>query len=181
MTMSRGISHWKTRVRWALGVVFLIDALLLFANWRNGGARASAEALKRLRSQHAQLDKDVRRARAIRERLPAVQAQCDRFFREQLQPTSRGYSAVVADLSALAAKAGLRTSGVTFRQHAVENRGVIEVGVAAAVEGDYPSLVRFINGLERSKNFYVMESLALESGTAGTVRLNLELKTYFRS
>lgn len=179
--MSRGVPHWKRRVRWALGVVFLLDGLLMFANWRSGGARASAENLERLRSQHAQLAKDVRHAREIRKRLPAVQGQCDRFFREQLQPTTKGYSAVVADLGGLAGKAGLRTSGVSFRQHVVENRGVVEVGVSAAVEGDYPSLVRFINGLERSKNFYVMESLTLESGTAGTVRLNLQLKTYFRS
>ena len=54
--------------------------------------------------------------------------------------------------------------------------------MSATVEGAYPGLVKFINGLERSQNFYLLDSLALASGMGGTgVRLNLQLRTYFRS
>jgi hypothetical protein len=49
------------------------------------------------------------------------------------------------------------------------------------VNGDYPSVVRFINGLERSNNFYVLDGLQLAESTAGNVKLNLRLRTYFRS
>ncbi len=181
MTMSRGAPSWKKWVRWGLGAILVIDAMLLFANWRNGRGRASAEELDKLKTQRRLLENDVRRAQRIRDRLPAVQAQCDHFFRDQLPPASSGYSAVLADLAALAQKAGLRTSGVSYKQHAVENRAIVEIEVSVAVEGNYPSLVRFINGLERSKNFYVMDSLALDSSTGGAIRLNLELKTYFRT
>jgi hypothetical protein len=41
--------------------------------------------------------------------------------------------------------------------------------------------VRFINGLERSKNFYVLDGLSLAAGSGGNLRLNLRLRTYFRT
>jgi hypothetical protein len=49
------------------------------------------------------------------------------------------------------------------------------------MQGAYPSLVSFINGLERSKSFYLLDSLSLDSSTDGLLKLNLELRTYFRS
>jgi hypothetical protein len=50
------------------------------------------------------------------------------------------------------------------------------------VEGDYPALIQFIHALERSKNFYLLDNLTLASGgsTAG-VKLNLDLRTFFRT
>jgi len=87
----------------------------------------------------------------------------------------------VADLSDISNRAGIHTGGVTFKQRELEKRGVTEVEVTTAVEGEYPNLVRFINGLERSKNFYLLDSLTLASSAGGSIRLNLQLRTYLRS
>ena len=38
---------------------------------------------------------------------------------------------------------------------------MVEVEISTVVNGDYPSVVRFINGLEHSDNFYVLDNLAL--------------------
>ena len=40
--------------------------------------------------------------------------------------------------------------------------------------------MRFINALERSDSFYILDRLALAASTNGQVRLNLQLRTYFR-
>lgn len=56
----------------------------------------------------------------------------------------------------------------------------------AAVVGDYKSVVTFLNALQRSSNYYVVEDLALapdgsaQKGT-GAVRVALHLKSFFRS
>ncbi len=180
--MNEAIQRRKNVIRWALGVVLALDFLLLVVNLR---PRMSPQEQKneeqRLQRQHDLLAADVRRASEIRQRLPVVQRECDEFFAKELRPASTGYSSVVGDLGELAKKAGLRTNAITFRQHDVANRGVVEVQVVATVEGDYPSLVSFINGLERSKNFYLLDSLQLASSTGGSLKLNLELRTYFRS
>jgi hypothetical protein len=58
-----------------------------------------------------------------------------------------------------------------------------EVDVTATVNGDYPSVVRFINGLQRSEKFYILDDLTLASAAqnpAAPLRVNLHLKTYFR-
>ena len=58
---------------------------------------------------------------------------------------------------------------------------MVEIEISTVVDGDYASLVRFINGLEHSNNFYVLDNLALAAGSAGVLKLNLQLRTYFRS
>lgn len=179
--MGRNQRNWKKWTRWALGLLLALDATLLFVNWRDGGVEAQAQNLRALKYQFAVMSKDVRHAQDIEKRLPEIQQQCDTFFKDQLSPSSGGYSAIVADLGEIARRAGLRTSGVSYNQQPVKDREVIEVEVAATVEGDYPSLVRFINGLERSESFYLLDKLALASTTEGSIKLTLELRTYFRS
>ncbi len=180
--MSRNAARQKKLIRWVLAAVLAADVVLIVVNLRTGpSAQARRDELQKLEDYRDLLAADVRRASAIRQRLPAVQRECDQFFAEQLRDAATGYSSIETDLGAIAREAGLRTDAVAFRQHAVGNRHVDEVEVNATVAGDYPSVVKFINGLERSRNFYVLDSLSLASETGGKLKLNLKLRTYFRS
>lgn len=180
--MNRNFKRQARWIRWALAIVLTLDLGLILFNWRAAVApRSPGGQLERVRKQRDLLAADVRRATAIRQELSGAHRQFEEFFRRELGPVESGYSSVVADLGAIAKNAGLRTSAVTFRQHELSGRGVVEVEVAATVDGDYPSLVSFINGLERSGNFYVLDSLSLASSAGGNLKLNLQLRTYFRS
>ncbi len=75
----------------------------------------------------------------------------------------------------------LPASSVMFKQRDIEKRGIAEVELTTTVDGDYPSLVRFINGLERSQNLYLLDSLSLVAGQEGRIKLNVSMRTYFRS
>jgi hypothetical protein len=57
----------------------------------------------------------------------------------------------------------------------------MQVDISTAVEGDYDNLVQFLNKLEHSDNFYVLDSLTLAPSTVGKLRLNMQLRTYFRT
>jgi len=180
--MNRDSHRRKKMVRGILLVVLLADVALGVLYWR--GTRAPRELKReedRLETQRKLLAAEVEIVESIRQRLPEVKRACDRFFTEDLREASSGYSSIVADLGGLAKKAGLRSEAVTFRQREIEGRNVLEVQVAATVEGDYSSLVRFVNGLERSSNFYLLDGLSLASSTGGSVKLNLQLRTFFRS
>ena len=169
-------------MRIALGIVLLLDLALLGLRFRTRMSPQEQHLeIEKLNTAVKLLDADVRRAIEIRHRLPEVQRSGDQFFTEQLRETASGYSAIEDDLGSLAQKAGLRTDRIVYRQREISSRGVVEVEVATAVEGDYPSVVNFINGLERSNNFYLLDSLTLASSTGGSLRLNLQLRTYFRS
>jgi len=180
--MNEAMQGRKDLIRWTLGVVLALDLVLLLVYLRpRTSPQEHRNEEQRLQRQHDFFAADVRRATEIRQRLPQVQRECDEFFAKELRPAVTGYSAIVADVGALARKAGLHTNAVTFRQREIANRSVVEVEVVATVEGDYPSLVSFINGLERSTNFYLLDSLHLASSSGGGLKLNLQLRTYFRS
>ena len=171
----------KKFIRFALAGLLLIDVALIGASWRTGAPRPDQTELNLLRRQHDLLAADVARGERIRKELPAVEEQGDAFFKDQLPPQGTAYSAVVDNLGEVARTAGLRAEDVTFRQHDPDKRGVLLIEIGATVNGDYPSVVRFINGLERSKNFYVLDGLTLAAGSGGNLRLNLRLRTYFRT
>jgi Tfp pilus assembly protein PilO len=163
--------------------LLVLDGALLVFDWRarQSSTQAEKDKARQLAAQQQLLEKDVTRAEAIRNHMSEVRHNCDRFYQDQFLPTATGYSSLETDLGEIAAHAGLKTTGVTFKQSPVEKRGVVEVQITAAVEGDYPSLIHFINGLERSKNFYLLNNLSLVSSSTGSIKLNLELRTYFRS
>ena len=162
--------------------VVAIDLLLAGVNWRMAASgRAPKNQLAMLRREHALMAADLARAQRIQQALPAVEQQCDTFFKQNLRPAGSGYSSLVSDLGTLAQHAGLRADDITFRQHTADKRGVVEVEIGAAINGDYPSVVRFIDGLEHSDTFYVLDGLTLAAGSAGQLRLNLQLRTFFRS
>lgn len=181
--MMAALHNWKRVIYVALGVLLLADAALLYQQWRSGGGgpRAMQEQRDELRAQEKLLGADVRRVRAIRDRLPEVRRQCDEFFARQFLQSRGGYSTVVADLSEIAEKAGLEATSVTFKERALDKRGVTEVAISATVEGSYSDLVKFINGIERSENFYLLDSLSLTSAAGGEIKLTLALRTYFRA
>ncbi len=180
--MNRKWQRRKKLIQWALAVVLGADAVLVVVNWRPGQTpeeqRRELAARQRV---HDLLAADAKRLEGIRERLPDAQSQGDKFFSEEFREASSGYSAVVADLGNIAKKAALATGALSFRQREVANRGMVEVEVAGTIEGDYAGLVRFINGLERSENFYLLDNLTLASSAGGKLKLNLQLRTYFRS
>ena len=124
---------------------------------------------------------DVARGDQIRKDLPAVEKQCDVFFQQNLRPAATGYSAIIADWAALAHGAGIHSENIAFSQHAAEKNGVIEVQIATSVNGNYPSLVHFINALQHSDTFYVLDGLSLAPESAGELKLNLQVRTFFRT
>lgn len=172
----------KLAIQVIIGLILVLDIGLAVVNWRMSSSQdspgAEARALRRRRDLIAA---DIRRAEEIRKSLPSVESQTNTFFQKDLRPAEAGYSSLVDDLGKLAKETGLEITSTHFRQRVLDKRNVEEVSITVAMQGAYPSLVSFINGLERSGSFYLLDSLTLDSSSEGTLRLNLELRTYFRS
>jgi Type II secretion system (T2SS), protein M subtype b len=132
------------------------------------------------------LKADVERAAAIQQDLPKIKADCERF-EGSLPPAGGGYSVISSELAQLAREAGLQISTLGFHGKELVGKGMTEVTVDATVAGDYKSVVHFLNGLQRSANYYVVESLTLGTDTVaagaphGSVKVVLHLKSYFKN
>ncbi len=169
-------------IRWLLGLVLVADLALAAVNWRMASAPRDPDAeLHMLRQQRALLAADIARAKKIRAELGDIEQEGDAFFKQQIVPEETGYSGLSENFGKLANAAGVRASNITYRTGEPDKRGVIEIEIGATVSGDYPNIVRFINGLEHSETFYVLDSLTLGAGSSGGLGLNLHLRTFFRS
>jgi hypothetical protein len=183
MVMNRKLPTWKKLTGIALGLLLAADiglGVFLWQSYREGPESMSAQR-DLLATQAKLLAADVARGEQIRASLPQIGDDCDRFYRQWFLDGASGYSAIETDLAAIARKAGVKTSGFTFKQEEVKGRGVTQVLISTGVDADYPAVLEFINGLEHSKNFYLLGDLRLDSVTTGGIRLDLELHAYFRT
>lgn len=174
---------WKKIILGALGLLLLADLALVYVLWQ-----ASREGVESMRAQRSRLETqakllkaDVARGEKIRASLPTVGKDCDAFYNSAFLDAPTGYSAIESDLGNIATKSGLKVGGLTLNQKEVKGRGVTLVTITESVDGDYPAIIQFINGLERSKNFYLLNNLQLDTSNLGGIRLRLELRTYFRT
>jgi len=88
-------------------------------------------------------------------------------------------SAILAELGSLQQQTNVRLSRVqTAFEPAIHD--VTEVRMDATVSGDYTSVMRFINSIERDKMFFVVDGLTLTGQQGGLVNLRLKMTTYLR-
>jgi Tfp pilus assembly protein PilO len=180
--MKTEILHRNNVIRVVLAVILVADAALLGVQWKlNSSPHVQTTDLNRLGMMEKQYRADNARLERFRAELPADEKQWDEFFTSHFHPAGAGYSAISEDLGDLSHSAGLVSDTISFHQHAPDARGLMQVDISTAVEGDYDSLVKFLNKLEHSDNFYVLDSLALASSSVGKLRLNVQLRTYFRT
>jgi Tfp pilus assembly protein PilO len=170
-----------------LAVLLLVvaDIALAVYSWNFASGPRPQQDLAILTRNRDLLRADITRAQDIRSKMPAIQADCDQF-EKSLYPANTGYSSVSAELGAIAKKAGLQIEGGSFRQEQIKGRPIAQVQIEALVVGSYSSVVRFLNGLQRSSNVYAVETLAARSdsgqqGPTGQVRVTMHIKTYFRT
>lgn len=130
---------------------------------------------------------DIKRAQKIKADVPQNQKDCDKF-ENSLFPASSGYSLVEAELGEIAKVSAVRIDDVGFHakeipNHVVANLSAIDIDVT--VSGSYANIVRFVNGLQRSKNVYEVNSLSIASdaqtqGGGSFLKITLRMRTYFR-
>jgi len=183
--MHRDFTLRKHVILVVLGVLLAADAGLALYSWQLASSPHTPQA--EFDEQNLQLKVlrgGIKSAQSIKDDMPATRKDCEKF-EHSLLPESTGYSLVTAELDEIAKKAGLQIVSRAFKQKEVENRGMAEVSLDATVNGDYGSVVKFVNGLQRSQSLYIIDSLALASDTqnraaAGAIRVELRLRTYFR-
>jgi hypothetical protein len=183
MTLNMTWRAWKLWVGIALALVLALDFALAAYLWRASFQQPQALRAQRdqLALQAKKLRADVSRGEKIRASLPQAGKDCDNFYQQSFLDSPTGYSRIEGDLDAIAKKSGVKISGYTFKQKVIKERGVTEIEITTNLDADYPAVIQFINGLERSKNFYLLDSLRLTSASTGGIRLDLDLHTYFRT
>lgn len=167
-------------------LLVLADVALAAYSWQLSTAPHAPQQLLDVQSKQENLLKaDIIRAQGIRDNIPAIQKDCVQF-EQSLFPASSGYSAVRSELGAMAGKSGIQLEDLAFKRTEISSRGITEVAVDATVNGNYKSVIVFLNALQRSPNLYAVDNLTLASdnshqASTNVIKVALHLKTYFRT
>jgi type IV pilus assembly protein PilO len=159
-----------------LGLISLFALLYLLAPLTS----APGERYKELDQTRAELkntERQVLPLRGLPTKLEKSQHDIRMFYRERLP--SR-YSLISEELGKVAARNGVSLSGVQYDTLETDLPELELVTMNVAVTGDYGKVMRFINGVERNKIFFLIDGLTLADQKAGVVRLDLRLEAYLR-
>lgn len=158
-----------------LAIVNLVLLVQLLLTWHTLRANRPEElAAKQVELRTAQLQ--ARPLHNLPERVSDSQKGAEHFYDGRVPGAD---SAILAELGELATKANVRLSRGQYA-FVPALRDVMEVRMDESVSGDYTSVMKFINSVERDKIFFVIDGLTLTGTQGGLVNLRLKVTTYLR-
>jgi type IV pilus assembly protein PilO len=168
----------KTLLPVLIGLVVLDLACVGYLLSPLGRSRAVRQRdLDALRAQLAAKQQEVLPARGMEGKLKQASNDIAAFQKERFPAE---YSAVSEELGKLAADSGVRIAAVKYDDKDAPVEGLRKLNIEVALSGSYLQEVKFINALERSKLFFVVDGVTLGE-QQGNVRLQLKMETYLRS
>ncbi len=121
-----------------------------------------------------QLQVKTRQAEPLRgldKKIPLATQQIDQFYKERF-PTHD--SDVAEALGNLAKENGVKIQSFKYKWEDPEPVGLRRVVIEASMQGDYQPLAKFLNGLERDKIFFIVNSVGLAEQNGLVLQMKLE-------
>lgn len=182
----RGGSIWRQRATtWGVPLAFLlVNLALLFGNQLVLGVRLLAleKQLETRETRRAELEQENRRLGDLVQRALGTRADLDGLYQDRLASKRERLTSVLAHVKDLASRAGLEPDSLSYPETVLEEQGLEKLAFVFAVEGDYPSLRRFMSLLEATDEFLVLEQISVsEAGdiSGGRLSVRLTLTTLF--
>ena len=116
--------------------------------------------------------------RGLDKKMPVVEREIEDFYRDRF---ASGYSVISTDLDRVASETGVKMTAEKYSQKDAAIPGLERIEVEADLSGDYLQLVRFINALERSRLFFIIDDVQLGGQQSGIVKLQIKVETYLRA
>ena len=157
-------------------ILNLVLGVRLFLAWSTLRS-ASAEQLQQQQTAYRALQIEMSPLRGFPQKVDLSRAQADEFYAARF-PSA--YSTVSATINDLATKNSVRLTNLAYTPTPAV-AGLAQLRMDASLSGEYAPMMHFINGLERSKTFFLINGLTLTGQQGGLVNLRLRLNTYLHA
>ncbi|MGA9670925.1 MAG: hypothetical protein WBQ94_17075 [Terracidiphilus sp.] len=137
---------------------------------------SSADALASKQIQAKALDLETAPLRGLEKRVEDSRAQMLAFNLKRIPPN---YSSIAGRIGELALKGPVHLSRVQYTQ-GKPGSDLTEISMDAGITGEYPQIMRFVNGLERDQTFFVIRAMSLTGQQGGLVNLRIRVSTWLR-
>jgi type IV pilus assembly protein PilO len=174
----------RVAVRLVLGALALanvIAALIVFKPW--GGSPEDLQRQKeQLERQVSESRSRLARAKQLVGKVEKARAEGDRFLTDFMMDRRTTFSTIVAELDRAASEAGIKPGPKSWGLEPVEGSETIyQMTITSGFEGNYSALTKFMNVLDKSPRFLIIESLqATPQQGSGVLGISLKLDTFVR-
>jgi Tfp pilus assembly protein PilO len=141
------------------------------------GRSAREQEYNQVRQEYQSKLREEGPARDIDQRLANARKQTDRFYQERI--LSR-YADIADTIGRLASENHVQVTSIHYDAKDTDIAGLQQISIGTQITGDYNNQMRFINALERSKPFFMIDSVNLAGSESGGVRLDMKLETFKR-
>src|SRR5574340_144209 len=153
----------------------VVTALIAFHPW-GGSAEDLARQSRDLRGQVAQLQARLGRSKALAEKVEQARKQADDFTARYVADRRTTFSVMIEELNRAAADAGIKPKEQSIVLEPVEGSDTLsQMTISAGYEGTYANLTKFVNLLDKSPRFLIIESMVAAPQQSGQ-NLNVSLK-----
>ena len=182
----RSVSWGAPETLLRLGALALLAANVIAAGFAFhwwGDSPASAQArIDDLRREIAIERIQVVRTKGTAGKVDTARDQGGAFVGTYMTPRRVTYSTVLSELNQMAGIAGIKTRETGFTRTAVEGSASLSMlTITAGYEAAYPNLVKFMNQLDKSKRFMIIESVqAAPQANSQNLLVTIKLNTFVR-
>jgi Tfp pilus assembly protein PilO len=170
--------------RAVIGVLLFANLLAAYAVFQPLGGSAEeldGEATS-IRQQVQQRQAALQRMRALVSKIEQARTSGDEFLTTYFMDRRTASSTIVAELSHAAKDAGIRQKEHAFVFDPIEGSNSLSMmTVSANYEGTYGDLLEFVNRLDKSDRFLILDTLSAAPQQGGTnLNVNIKLNTFVR-
>jgi type IV pilus assembly protein PilO len=166
----------KTAIAIMVGVDLL--AAIVYFSPLVGSAESRRMELNQLQTELNTKTRQVAPLKDLPQKVVLASRQINDFYKRRFPTQS---SQIVTELGKLAAANGVQIEQVKYKLDETETGGLQPEEIEASLAGNYTSLARFINALERDEMFFIIDSVALGGQPQGPVKLGMKLETYLKA
>lgn len=181
MRLSTDLLRTRRHSWWLAALLFVVLNGALLSMYRvvyavrydqlGGQAQARQEALEGLERERRDLE-------ALLEQAEANRAGIETLYRERFATERERLTRIISEVKELARRAGLEPGTIAYPEEVIAEHDLVKKSIVFSVEGSYLSLRRFINFLELSNSFLVLEGISVTSAEP-QLRISLTLSTLF--
>jgi len=174
--LRRTRKHLKTALAIMAGVDLL--AAVIYFSPLVGSAETRRQELNTLQTELVTKTRQVAPLKDLPQKVVLAGHQIDDFYKKRF-PTQD--SQIPTELGKLAAANGVAIAQEKYKVLDTETGGLAPVEIEVDFAGNYTSLAKLINGLERDEMFFIINSITLGGQQQGPVKLGVKLETYLKT
>ena len=164
--------------RAGIGTLLLANLIAAYAVFYPvGGSAEELDAqISTMRSQLQQRQAAMARTRSLVSKIEQARTSGDQFLTEYFMDRRTASSTILSELDRAAKEAGMRPKERSFAYDPIEGSETLSMmTVVANYEGTYGDLLQFVNRLDKSAKFLILDTLMASPQQGGNV-LNVQVK-----